>query len=87
MLNCMIKTNLDQFSDKKLKYFVRQKDLTWFRLKILNEKPGGHVDRAVAAGALDTALWDIYAKAYQKPLWKILTEQFNDNQVDELIFV
>ena len=52
-----------------------------------NEKPGGHGDRAVAAGALDMALWDVYAKAYQKPLWKILSEQFNDNQFDEQIFV
>ena len=33
-----------------------------------NEKPGGHGDRAVAAGALDMAFWDVYAKAYQKPL-------------------
>ncbi len=52
-----------------------------------NEKPGGHGDRAVAAGALDMALWDVYAKAYEKPLWKILSEQFNDNQFDEQIFV
>ncbi len=52
-----------------------------------NEKPGGHGDRSVAAGALDMAFWDVYAKAYQKPLWKILSEQFNDNQFDEQIFV
>ncbi len=52
-----------------------------------NEKPGGHGDRAVAAGALDMAFWDVYAKAYQKPLWKLLSEQFNDNQFDEQIFV
>ena len=52
-----------------------------------NEKPGGHGDRAVAAGALDMAFWDVYAKAYQKPLWKLLSEQFNDNKFDEQIFV
>ncbi len=52
-----------------------------------NEKPGGHGDRAVAAGALDMAFWDAYAKAYEKPLWKILSEQFNQNQSDEKIFV
>src|SRR6056297_2754324 len=27
-----------------------------------NEKPGGHGDRAVAAGALDMAVWDLVAK-------------------------
>ena len=52
-----------------------------------NEKPGGHGDRAVAAGALDMAFWDAYAKAYEKPLWKILSEQFNQHQSDDQIFV
>ena len=50
-----------------------------------NEKPGGHGDRAVAAGALDMAFWDAYAKAYEKPLWKILSEQFNQNQSSKVI--
>ncbi|GIR31916.1 MAG: hypothetical protein CM15mP45_12120 [Deltaproteobacteria bacterium] len=34
-----------------------------------NEKPGGHGDRAVAAGALDMAVWDGVAKLAEKPLW------------------
>jgi L-alanine-DL-glutamate epimerase-like enolase superfamily enzyme len=52
-----------------------------------NEKPGGHGDRAVAAGALDMAFWDLYAKAYEKPLWRILSEKFNKDQFDEKVFV
>ena len=42
-----------------------------------NEKPGGHGDRAVAAGAIDMAVWDLVAKIDAKPLWKALSERFN----------
>ena len=42
-----------------------------------NEKPGGHGDRAVAAGAIDMAIWDLVAKIEGKPLWKVLSERFN----------
>src|SRR5689334_4904677 len=33
-----------------------------------NEKPGGHGDRAHAAGALDMAVWDAAAKIAGEPL-------------------
>lgn len=33
------------------------------------EKPGGHGERCVAVGTLDTALWDAAAKAADRPLW------------------
>src|SRR5450432_3211035 len=36
---------------------------------MVNEKPGGHGDRAHAAGALDMAVWDAVAKIGQVPLW------------------
>ena len=42
-----------------------------------NEKPGGHGDRAHAAGALDMAVWDAVAKIAGKPLWRLLSERFN----------
>jgi len=45
-----------------------------------NEKPGGHGDRAVAAGALDMAVWDLVAKMEGKPLWKLLAERYNDGE-------
>ena len=38
-----------------------------------NEKPGGHGDRAHAAGALDMAVWDAVAKIAGKPLWRLLS--------------
>lgn len=52
-----------------------------------NEKPGGHGDRAVAAGALDMAVWDVIAKSEEKPLWRLLSERYNNGQFDAQIMV
>ena len=52
-----------------------------------NEKPGGHGDRAVAAGALDTAVWDVIAKIENKPLWRVLSERYNEGRYDSEIVV
>src|SRR5215510_5515092 len=52
-----------------------------------NEKPGGHGDRAHAAGALDMAIWDVVAKVEGKPLWRVLSERYNGGSFDEKILV
>lgn len=52
-----------------------------------NEKPGGHGDRAVAAGAVDMAVWDAVAKISGKPLWRLLSERFNGGRFDESVLV
>ncbi|MEM9358059.1 MAG: enolase C-terminal domain-like protein [Pseudomonadota bacterium] len=52
-----------------------------------NEKPGGHGDRAVAAGAIDMAVWDAVAKIEGVPLWKLLSDRYNDGQYDERVLV
>lgn len=52
-----------------------------------NEKPGGHGDRAHAAGALDMAIWDAAAKISEKPLWRFLSELFNGGSFDEQVLV
>ncbi len=52
-----------------------------------NEKPGGHGDRAHAAGALDMAVWDAVAKIAEKPLWRLLAERCNGGRHDEKVLV
>jgi L-alanine-DL-glutamate epimerase-like enolase superfamily enzyme len=52
-----------------------------------NEKPGGHGDRAYAAGGIDMAIWDIVAKVEGKPLWRVLSERFNGGKFDERVLV
>lgn len=51
------------------------------------EKPGGHGERSVAVGVLDMAIWDAVAKIAQKPLYRLLAEQFGDGPVDDRVFV
>jgi len=58
-----------------------------WRIFMTNEKPGGHGDRAHAAGALDMAIWDAVAKIAEKPLWRLLSERFNAGSHDEQILV
>ncbi len=52
-----------------------------------NEKPGGHGDRAHAAGGLDMAIWDAVAKIAGKPLWQLLAERYNGGKSDARILV
>src|SRR6185312_11102224 len=52
-----------------------------------NEKPGGHGDRAHAAGALDMAVRDAVAKIAGKPLWRLLSERFNGGRFDATVLV
>ena len=52
-----------------------------------NEKPGGHGDRAVAAAALDMAVWDVVAKVAGQPLWRLLAERYNGGAYDDKVVV
>ena len=54
---------------------------------LANEKPGGHGDRAVAAAVIDMAVWDAVAKIEEKPLWRLLSEKFNNGKFDEEVLV
>lgn len=54
---------------------------------LADEKPGGHGERAVAAGALDMALWDAAAKLSEVPLWKLISDRFNNGKHDERVMV
>jgi len=58
-----------------------------FRAFMTNEKPGGHGDRAHAAGALDMAIWDAVAKIAGKPLWRLVSERYNGGKYDTKIMV
>ena len=47
-----------------------------------NEKPGGHGERAFAAGAIDAAIWDVVAKIEGKPLYRTIADRFNEGLFD-----
>ena len=58
-----------------------------WRAFMANEKPGGHGDRAHAAGGLDMAVWDAVAKIANRPLWRLLAERYNGGRYDERVLV
>jgi L-alanine-DL-glutamate epimerase-like enolase superfamily enzyme len=49
-------------------------ELIW-RAAMVNEKPGGHGDRAVAVGILDMASWDLAAKLAGKSVQRLIAER------------
>ncbi len=58
----------------------------WARAMI-DEKPGGHGDRAVALSALDRAVWDLVAKLAGVPLWRLFAERHNSGAYDRVVSV
>jgi L-alanine-DL-glutamate epimerase-like enolase superfamily enzyme len=52
-----------------------------------NEKPGGHGERAFAAGGIDMAVWDATAKILGKPLWRVLADRYNGGKFDDKVLV
>ena len=58
-----------------------------WRTFMCDEKPGGHGDRAHAAGALDMAVWDAVAKIAEEPLWRLLADRFNGGRADDKVLV
>ncbi len=46
------------------------------RTAMLNEKPGGHGDRAGAVGALELAFWDLNAKLTDEPAYVAIARHF-----------
>lgn len=46
-----------------------------------NEKPGGHGDRAAAAGALELAFWDLNAKLRDEPAYVTIARAFKRKAV------
>ncbi len=54
---------------------------------MMDEKPGGHGERSVAVGIIDMAIWDLVAKVEEKPLYRLLSERYNNADYDSKIFV
>ncbi|MFG2732961.1 mandelate racemase/muconate lactonizing enzyme family protein [Streptomyces canus] len=58
-----------------------------WELMMRNEKPGGHGERSVAVGVVDMALFDLASKIADKPLYRYLSERYDDGQPDDSVFV
>ena len=50
------------------------------------EKAGGHTERSVGIGTIETALWDAVAKIEDKPLHRVLADRYNGGKLADKIF-
>jgi L-alanine-DL-glutamate epimerase-like enolase superfamily enzyme len=50
------------------------------------EKPGGHTERSIAIGTIETAVWDALAKIEDKPLHRVLAERYSGGQCADKVF-
>jgi len=51
-----------------------------------NEKSGGHSERSVGIGTIETAVWDAVAKIADKPLHVVLAERNNGGKIADKVF-
>ncbi|WP_052766241.1 enolase C-terminal domain-like protein [Hoeflea sp. IMCC20628] len=56
------------------------------RAMMFGEKPGGDMERAVAIGTIETALWDALAKTLDMPLHRLLSERYGNGVTPEKMF-
>ncbi|MEW6450116.1 MAG: enolase C-terminal domain-like protein [Pseudomonadota bacterium] len=50
------------------------------------EKAGGHTERSVAIGTIETALWDAVAKIDGKPLHRVLADRYSGGKLSDKVF-
>ena len=50
------------------------------------EKAGGHTERSVAIGTIETALWDADAKIEGKPLHRVLADRYSGGKLSDKVF-
>ncbi len=51
-----------------------------------NEKAGGHSERSVGIGTIETAIWDTVAKVEDKPLHRVLADRYNGGKLADTVF-
>ena len=50
------------------------------------EKPGGHAERSIAIGTIETAVWDALAKIEGKPLHRVLADRYSVGVAPSRVF-
>ena len=50
------------------------------------EKSGGHSERSIPIGTIETAVWDVAAKIEDKPLHRVLAERYNGGKIADKVF-
>lgn len=58
----------------------------WLNAMMFGEKPGGDMERSVAIGTIEHALWDAVAKIADVPAYKLVADRYRGGRYDERVF-
>ncbi len=58
----------------------------FLKTMMFGEKPGGDMERSVAIGTMEVALWDAMAKIEDKPLHSLIAERYGDGSTPDRMF-
>lgn len=58
----------------------------WLKAMMFGEKPGGDMERSVAIGTIEHALWDAVAKIADVPAYKLVADRYRGGRYAERVF-
>ncbi|MEP9378854.1 enolase C-terminal domain-like protein [Aquabacter sp. CN5-332] len=85
-----------QMRDRLIPRLMREERLTldpaafdpdlWLSAMMFGEKPGGDMERSVAIGTIEHALWDAVGKIADKPVYQLIADRYRGGKVQEKVF-
>lgn len=85
-----------QMRDRFIPRVMREEALTldpaafdpdlWLKAMMFGEKPGGDMERSVAIGTLEHALWDTVGKIADRPVWDLIAQRYRGGQAHPRVF-
>lgn len=85
-----------QMRDRFVPRLMREETLTldpaafdpdlWLKAMMFGEKPGGDMERSVAIGTLEHALWDAVGKIADRPVWDLIAQRYRGGKASPRVF-
>lgn len=85
-----------QMRDRFITRLMREEALTldpaafdpdvWLKAMMFGEKPGGDMERSVAIGTLEHALWDAVGKIADRPVWDLIAQRYRGGRAHPRVF-
>lgn len=85
-----------QMRDRLIPRLLRDEGLTldpsafdpdrWLKAMMFGEKPGGDMERSVAIGTLEHALWDAVGKIADRPVWDLIAHRYRGGAAQQRVF-
>lgn len=85
-----------QMRDRFIPRLLREEALTldpaafdpdlWLKAMMFGEKPGGDMERSVAIGTLEHALWDAVGKIADRPVWDLIAHRYRGGTAQRRVF-